>query len=148
MRFERVSTAKDSVALPQRATTGSAGYDFYAPDDYKILPGDTMLIKTGIKCQIDDGWMLQIYPRSSMGFKYNVRLANTIGIIDSDYYNNPTNEGEICIKLYNPDRYLIDIKKGSAFAQGIFMRYGLTDDDVTTGERTGGMGSTDGVLGA
>ena len=142
MKFEKVSTAKESVALPRRATVGSAGYDFYAPEEYRIIPGDTILIKTGIKCQIDDGWMLQIYPRSSMGFKYNVRLANTVGIIDSDYYNNLTNEGEICIKLYNPSRYLIEIAEGSAFAQGIFMRYGLTDDDAATGERTGGMGST------
>ena len=148
MKFERVSTAPENTALPQRATKGSAGYDFFASHDYKILPGSEIMIKTGIKCQIDDGWMLQIYPRSSMGFKYNVRLANTVGIIDSDYYNNPTNEGEICIKLYNPCKYLIDLRKGSKFAQGIFVRYGLTDDDDADGERIGGMGSTDGVLGA
>ena len=148
MKFERVSTAPENTALPQRATKGSAGYDFFTSHDYKILPGSEILIKTGIKCQIDDGWMLQIYPRSSMGFKYNVRLANTVGIIDSDYYNNPTNEGEICIKLYNPCKYLIDLRKGSKFAQGIFVRYGLTDDDDADGERIGGMGSTDGVLGA
>lgn len=141
-KFEYTKTSKQDIPLPRRATSGSAGYDFFLPEDIDIRPCKTVKVATGIKCQITEGWLLQIYPRSSIGFKYNIRLANTVGIIDSDYYNNPDNEGEIFIKLYNPGFDRIKMSKGDAFAQGIFTQYGLTVDDEATAERTGGIGST------
>lgn len=132
----------DNIQLPRRATKGSAGHDFFTPCDLVITPHSTAFIKTGIKCQIDEGFVLEVYPRSSLGFKYRVSLSNTVGIIDSDYYNNEKNEGHIMIKLYNPNSNPITIKRGEAFAQGIFKQFFVADEEEITTERVGGMGST------
>lgn len=134
----------DSVKLPKRATTGSMGYDFFSPCNLMIPVDKTVKIPTGIKCRIDGYWGLQVYPRSGHGFKYGVHLANTVGIIDADYYNNKNNEGHIFIKLVNDSELanLIDIKSGDAFCQGIFTPYGITYDDDVSDVRTGGFGST------
>lgn len=134
----------DSIKLPKRATTGSMGYDFFSPCNLMIPVDKVVKIPTGIKCNIDMGWGLQVYPRSGHGFKYGVHLANTVGIIDLDYYNNKNNEGHIFIKLVNDSELanLIDIKSGDAFCQGIFTPYGITYDDDVSDVRIGGIGST------
>ncbi len=132
----------ENILLPKRATSGSAGYDFFSPAEYSLSPGDTVKIPTGIRVKIDEGWVLKIYPRSSLGFKYRLALDNTVGIIDSDYYF-ADNEGHIFIKMTNCGNKDLLIEKGKAFAQGIFLEYGITVDDDCTATRTGGIGSTD-----
>ena len=133
----------NEIKMPKRATSGSAGYDFYSPFDFTLNPGETIKIPTGIRVKIVDGWFLGIFPRSGLGFKYRLQLNNTVGIIDSDYYN-ALNEGHIFIKITNDtnEGKQVVIKKGEAFAQGIFMQFGITEDDDSTAERIGGMGST------
>ena len=132
----------NDILLPKRATAGSAGYDFFSPQEYFIDAGKTVKIPTGIRVKIDYGWVLKIYPRSSLGFKYRLQLNNTVGIIDSDYYY-ADNEGHIFIKLTNCGDKPLTIEKGKAFAQGIFVEYGITVDDDAVAQRTGGFGSTD-----
>ena len=132
----------DGITLPKRATKGSAGYDFFAPNTITLKCGETAKVPTGVRVKIDEGWVLKIYPRSSLGFKYRLRLDNTVGIIDSDYYY-AENEGHIFVKMTNlGDKDLI-IEKGKAFAQGVFVEYGITVDDEVFDERVGGFGSTD-----
>ncbi len=130
------------VLLPKRATSGSAGYDFFAHSDFYVNPGETVKIATGIRVRIDEGWVLKIYPRSSLGFKYRLTLNNTVGIIDSDYYH-ADNEGHIYIKMTNCGDKLLCVEKGKAFAQGVFVEYGITVDDDCDTSRHGGFGSTD-----
>ena len=129
--------------LPRRATTGSAGYDFYLPCAVRLEPGQSIKIPTGIRARIDEGWVLKIYPRSGLGFKFRLQLNNTVGIIDSDYYG-ADNEGHIQIKLTNDSREgkVVDLPAGAAFAQGVFVEYGITVDDEADAQRTGGFGST------
>lgn len=138
-------TAYDAIKLPRRATTGSAGYDFYAVNDICLNPGETAKIPTGIRAKIDEGWVLKIYPRSGLGFKFRLQLNNTVGIIDSDYYYSD-NEGHIFIKITNDSNEgkTVSIKQGDGFAQGIFVEYGITVDDEVTEIRNGGFGSTTG----
>jgi len=131
----------EEVPLPKRATWGSAGYDFVSTMDLTLQPGETGLIPSAIRCRMDAGWVLMLFPRSSLGFKHNVRLANTVGIIDSDYYH-AANEGHIMIKLYNGGDHTVQIAKGERFCQGVFVPYGLADDDDALAERSGGFGST------
>ena len=134
--------AYNSIMLPKRATSGSAGYDFFAPYDFTLAPNETFKVATGIRVKIDEGWVLKIYPRSSLGFKYRLRLDNTVGIIDSDYYY-ADNEGHIFIKITNLGDKPLSVEKGKAFAQGVFVEYGITIDDDACALRTGGFGSTD-----
>ena len=133
----------DAIKLPCRATSGSAGYDFFAPQDIRLAAGETVKIATGIRVKIEDGWVLQIYPRSGLGFKYRLQLNNTVGIIDSDYYHSD-NEGHIFIKLTNDtnEGKTVEIPVGTGFAQGIFTEYGITYDDNVSEARNGGFGST------
>lgn len=133
----------DSLLLPERATEGSAGYDFYMPFDEELAPGQEVKIPTGVRVKIDEGWVLMLFPRSSLGFKYRVQLNNTVGIIDSDYYT-AKNDGHIWVKLTNDSRTskTCTLEKGTAMVQGIFVPYGITEDDDVTVERTGGFGST------
>ena len=133
----------DSIKLPQRATSGSAGYDFYTPIDLNIVPNTTVKIPTGIRCKMKKNYVLQIYPRSSLGFKYRCQLDNTVGIIDSDYYESD-NEGHIFIKITNNtlDGKTIELKCGDAFAQGIFNKYYLAKENKVHTKRNGGFGST------
>lgn len=132
-----------NIRLPHRATAGSAGYDFYAPYDVKLVPGETAKIPTGIRALIEPGWVLKLYPRSGLGFKYRLQLNNTVGIIDSDY-SDSDNEGHIFIKITNDSNEgkTLDIPAGTGFAQGIFVEYGITVDDDADGVRNGGFGST------
>ncbi len=133
----------NSMKMPKRATKGSAGYDFYAPMDIVLKPDETIAIPTLIRCKMADGWVLKIYPRSGLGFKYRVQLNNTVGIIDSDYYFSD-NEGHIIVKITNDSKEnkTVNIKQGEGFAQGIFVEYGITFDDDVENERNGGFGST------
>ena len=131
----------DDVVIPVRATKGSAGYDFYSPIEVNLKPGETFKIPTGIRCQIDDGYVLKIYPRSSLGFKYQMALLNTVGIIDADYYN-ADNEGHIIVGIVNRGDKDLLIKKGDRFVQGIFEKYFLAQEEENNNERHGGFGST------
>ncbi len=131
-----------NIILPKRATSGSAGYDFFAPKTFTLNAGETIKIATGVRVQIDEGWALKIYPRSSLGFKYRLTLNNTVGIIDSDYFF-ADNEGHIFIKMTNCGNSPITVERGKAFAQGVFVEYGITVDDECDACRTGGIGSTD-----
>ena len=136
--------AYKTLKLPVRATVGSAGYDFYSPIDFTLNPNETIKIPTGIRSKIENGWVLMIYPRSGLGFKYRLQLNNTVGVIDSDYYNSD-NEGHIMIKVTNcsNENKTVTVKSGEAFAQGVFTPFGITYDDRADGERNGGFGSTD-----
>ena len=140
---EQVNTIYENLKLPCRATIGSAGYDFFCPFDIELKPGETVKIPTGIRVQMAPGWVLMLYPRSGLGFKYRIQLDNTVGIIDSDYYNSD-NEGHIFAKITNDSRdgKTLNLAAGKGFMQGIFLPYGITADDVTTAERNGGFGST------
>lgn len=135
----------NNIKLPRRATVSSAGYDFFLPANVVIGMNGWVNLPTGIKCQIDEGWVLQMYPRSGHGFKYGLHLANTVGIIDGDYYGNISNEGHIFVKLVNDSMISDDItlNGGTAFCQGVFVRFGMTVDDETSKLRTGGFGSTE-----
>ncbi len=137
------SDVYERILLPKRATRGSAGYDFFAPMDFVLAPGETLQIPTGIRVQIEDGWVLLLFPRSSLGFRYRLQLDNTVGVIDSDYFH-ADNEGHIFIKITNDSRAqrILTVAAGEAFAQGVFVPFGLTDDDVAEKERRGGLGST------
>lgn len=129
-------------ALPRRATAGSAGYDFFAPAAFDLAPGESVRIPTGVRCRIDAGWVLMLFPRSGLGFRYRLQLDNTVGIVDSDYFG-ARNEGHIFIKLTNGGNRPLSVGAGEAFAQGVFVPYGLTEDDGAGGLRVGGFGSTD-----
>lgn len=132
----------DAVRLPRRATAHSAGYDFFTPTDVFLPPQGSAVVKTGVRALMKEGWVLLIYPRSGLGFKLGIRLANTVGVIDGDYAYAP-NEGHIMIKLTNPTDQSVTLQAGTAIAQGVFTPYGITEDDCQTAERKGGFGSTD-----
>lgn len=132
----------EDIKLPKRSTKFSSRYDFIAPFDFKLEPDEIIKVPTGIKVQMENGEFLAILVRSSMGFKYNIRLCNQVGIIDADYYNNEDNEGHIFIALKNEGDKTYEVKKGDKYAQGIFMKYLITDDDIANNLRKGGIGST------
>lgn len=140
---EETKAIYERISLPKRATAGSAGYDFYAPAKITLKPGETMHIPTGIRARMDEDYVLMIYPRSGLGFKFRLQLNNTVGVIDSDYYN-ADNEGHIQCRLTNDtnEEKTVEIEAGQGMVQGIFMMYGITEDDEADGVRTGGFGST------
>ena len=131
----------DSYELPKRATRSSCGYDFYAIEDIVLHPGEIKKIPTGYKAKFNEDEMLMLVVRSSMGFKYNVRMCNQVGIIDSDYYNNSDNEGHMWVSLQNEGSKDYEIKKGTAYCQGIFVKYLNCGDEVEE-RRNSGIGST------
>jgi len=141
---EIIKLAYDTLALPTRATSGSAGYDFKAPFSFTLAPGATLKVPTGVRVKIDEGWWLGCLPRSGLGFKYRMQLNNTMGVIDSDYYYS-YNEGHIFAKITNDSNEgkELEIKAGDGFLQAIFIPYGITYSDSADGVRNGGMGSTD-----
>ena len=144
--FGNASDVYEKILLPTRSTKGSAGYDFKAPFDITLAPNETIKIPTGIRAKIDEGWVLMIYPRSGLGFKFRLQLNNTVGVIDSDYFGSD-NEGHIMIKMTNcsNENKTVNVRAGEGFAQGIFMPFGITIDDEADGIRNGGFGSTTGV---
>ena len=137
--LELVRKIYDNIKLPKRATKGSAGYDFFAPVGIVLAPGETMKVPTGIRCEMDYDWVLKLYPRSGLGFKFRLQLNNTVGIIDADYFNSD-NEGHIFVKITNDSNENKTVETG--FIQGIFLEYGVTVDDEATEIRNGGFGST------
>lgn len=143
------ATLYKHIKLPLRATKGSAGYDFFALYGFTLHPGETIMVPTGIRAKMDEGWVLELYPRSGLGFKFRMQLNNTVGIIDSDYYNSE-NEGHIFAKITNDSNEgkILRVNSGGAFMQGVFLPFGITTDDDADGERKGGFGSTsNGLLG-
>ena len=138
-----ITTMYDNIKLPERATVGSAGYDFKAPFAFALQPGETIKIPTGIRVEMEPDWVLKLYPRSGLGFKYRLQLNNTVGIIDSDYFYSD-NEGHIFAKLTNDSNEgkIVSLEAGDGFMQGIFVQYGITIDDDAEGVRNGGFGST------
>lgn len=133
----------ENIRLPLRATAGSAGYDFFAPVTFTLKPGETTKIPTGIRVNMQENFVLKLYPRSGLGFKYRLQLNNTVGIIDSDYFYSD-NEGHIFAKITNDsnEEKEVTVEAGTGFMQGIFLEYGITVDDEATGVRNGGFGST------
>ena len=136
-----------SINLPVRKTKLSAGYDIEAAEDIVVpafKPGTApTLIPTGIKAYMEDDEVLYLYNRSSNPKKKGLVLANSVGVIDADYYENPDNDGHIMFAFFNFKDEDVEIKKGDAIGQGVFMKYLLVDNDDVTNERTGGFGSTD-----
>lgn len=139
MKFELFNEHDErKITLPRRATDGSCGYDFYAPEHIFLLPGMEQVIHTGIKVSLEPGWGGMIVPRSGLGFKYGMRLMNTIGIIDTDFIDK-----EICVKIVNPSTEKLEFDVGERYCQFIFFQYGLTEDDnPVKNVREGGFGST------
>ena len=124
---EEIKEIYDQIKLPKRATRGSAGYDFFSPVDFELK----------------SDWVLNIFPRSGLGFKFRLQMNNTVGIIDSDYFYSD-NEGHIFVKLTNDtnEGKTVSVAQGTGMVQGIFMQYGVTIDDDATEVRNGGFGST------
>lgn len=139
----RALAAYEQLRLPRRATAGSAGYDFFSPIDFSLAPGEQIHLPTGIRACMQEGWVLQCFPRSGLGFKFRMQLNNTVGIIDSDYYGSQ-NEGHIQCKLTNDSREgkTLHIATGQGMMQGIFLPFGITEDDAACAHRDGGFGST------
>nr|DAV33426.1 MAG TPA: deoxyuridine 5'-triphosphate nucleotidohydrolase [Caudoviricetes sp.] len=140
--FEVVSRMETPVKLPTRGSIHSAGYDIYAYNNYEIKPKQSVLIRTGVKAYMPYDEYLDLRVRSSLGIKRQLMLATGASVIDSDYYNNEENEGEIMVVLYNYGDETQTIAAGERIVQGIFTKYFLIDNDDTTKERTGGTGST------
>ena len=130
-----------NIPLPRRATAGSAGYDFICPADVTLQPGDAITIATGIRCEMQPGWVLMLFPRSGLGFKHQVRLANTVGVIDADYFR-AANEGHIMVRIVNGGDHAVSIAKGERFCQGVFLPHGLAEEETVLAGREGGFGST------
>ncbi len=133
----------NSYLLPKRSTKYSAGYDFFSLYDFILKPGEIKKIPTGVKINMNKDEMLMLVIRSSMGFKYNIRMCNQVGIFESDYYNNPNNEGHAWLKLQNEGDKDYVVKKGDAICQGIFTKFLTVDnEEKIINERKGGLGST------
>lgn len=141
-KFEKVERIKDAYCeLPKRSTKNSMAYDMYSPIDFEVKPKETYMLKTGIKACMGENEGLILNVRSSMGKKH-IMLANTNGWIDSDYYNNADNEGEIGLLFYNYGEETWEVKAGDRVAQAMFINFLKCDDDSAEGERTSGFGST------
>jgi len=143
LNAEEITSVYEGLKLPKRATKGSAGYDFYAPVELTLAPGETVKVPTGIRAKMEEEFVLKLYPRSGLGFKYRLQLNNTVGIIDSDYFYSD-NEGHIFAKITNDSKEgkSVTIPAGTGFMQGIFLEYGITVDDDADEIRNGGFGST------
>jgi dUTP pyrophosphatase len=133
---------KGTIKLPTRASEHSAGYDFYSPVDATIQPNEMVMIWTDVKAHMYYDNALLTIPRSSMG-KHPIMIANTVGLIDSDYYGNESTDGNIGFRLLNLGTTPYEIKVGDRIGQGVFIKYGTVKDDYTTAQRTGGFGSSD-----
>lgn len=137
---KELKEAYDNIKLPVRGTSRSAGYDFFLPtalelnEEWKVIP-------TGIKCKIHNNWFLAMMPKSGLGYKFRYKFANTIGIIDADYYNCRDNEGHIMLKLNS--EVATTLPAGKSFVQAIFLPFGVTEEEgEIVQERVGGFGST------
>lgn len=140
---EEIKKVYEEIKLPKRATKGSAGYDFFIPFTTSLNPNESMKIPTGIRAKMDNNWVLFLFPRSGLGFKFRLQLNNTVGVIDADYYG-AKNEGHIICKIMNDtnENKVIELTKGNGFVQGIFVPYGVCEDDQVDTIREYGFGST------
>lgn len=142
-KFEFVNKKSDSCnKLPERSTKNSAGYDFFNPNDVVCKSHQITMIPTGIKAQFPEDEALLLFNRSSNPKKKGLIILNGVGVVDSDYYNNADNEGEMAFVFYNMLEEDVTLLAGEKLGQGIFVKYAKTDDDTANGERTGGFGST------
>jgi len=143
--FEVVSGFQGrGIRLPQRKTARSAGYDLEAAENVVVVPGEVTVIPTGLKVYMNPDEVLQVFIRSGISIRNGLSLVNGVGIIDADYADNPDNEGHIMIAIFNHGKTPVSVAKGQAFAQAIFSRYLVVDDDSPGGKRQGGFGSTGG----
>lgn len=141
-QFEKVSYSDDGI-LPIRSDDGSAGYDFFIPKEITINPKESISICTNIKAMMQKDEVLMLYVRSSIGIKKHLMLCNGTGVIDSTYYNNPTNEGNIACALYNYGDEPVVLEAGSRVMQGIFIKYLVANNDIVLNkQRLGGIGSS------
>lgn len=133
----------EQIKLPVRATAGSAGYDVISPVAFKLGPGESIRIASGLRCRIAEGWVMLLLPKSGLGTKFRTQLDNTVGVVDADYYN-AKNEGHILIALTNDSKTdkTLEIPAGKAIVQAVFLPFGITEDDEADGQRLGGFGST------
>ncbi len=140
---EEIIAAYENINIPLRATKGSAGYDFFLPFRILLDPKQSVRVPTGIRVEIEEGWVLTLYPRSGLGFRYRLQLDNTVGVIDSDYYY-ADNEGHIIVKMTSDTNLAkpLALDSGQGFVQGIFLEYGITYEDDSVAQRHGGFGST------
>ena len=134
----------DVLIKPERKTRKSSGYDFHTPFGFTLEPGEDILLPMGVKIDMYDGEELVLAPRSGLGFKFYTRLANTVGKIDADYYNNVDNEGHIMVKIRNEGTKTLNVKRGDAIVQGTFYKFEICDGDSFENgkDRQGGFGST------
>lgn len=147
MKFEEVLFTQKAYRhkptfLPTRATAKSAGHDFYLKDDIVILPGKAAFQYTDVKCHLNRDEVLMLFVRSNIGIKQHLMLANGTGVIDADYYNNPENDGNIGLTLYNYGDKKVELEAGSRIMQGIVFDYRISENDAAYGSRNGGFGST------
>lgn len=144
---ENCRKAYDSIVIPERKTQGSAGYDFMTPFNVRLVPGESVIFPTGIKAMMNDFNVLLVFVRSSIGLKRHCMIPNSVGVIDSDYYGNPDNDGDIMMALQNIGKAPIEIAAGERVAQGVFLMYDTVwrewKDTPPAGQRKGGIGSTD-----
>ncbi len=149
--FEKISEERwkkdcnesyENIILPKRATQYSAGYDIFSPINFTLSPNEEIKIPTGFKVYMLRDEFFEIVPRSGLGFKYYTRLANTVGVVDSDFFNNTDNEGHCFVKLRNEGDKELTVHVGNAIAQGIFQKYLIADNDEADRVRSGGFGST------
>ena len=142
---EDIEAAYGQIVLPARGRVGSSGYDIRTPFSFSLKAGEEITVPTGLRCRMAEGWCLLLMPRSGLGFKLYTRLANTVGNIDSDYYH-ADNEGHIAVKfrleLKEEEGAPHPFAAGAAVCQGVFLPFGITEDDEAAGRRTGGFGST------
>lgn len=141
-KFNSINVEYEKLILPKRATKNAAGYDFFTSTEITLAPNEEIKFPTGIKIYMLEDEDFTIMPRSGLGFKYYCRLANTLGLIDSDYFNNVDNEGHCWVKLRNEGNIPMTIKSGEAYCQGVFRKHLLADEDNVKTERIGGLGST------
>ena len=132
------------LQLPIRQTAGSAGYDLFSSNDVAIAPNEIKLVPTGVRVKLPEGEFLAVYARSSLALKHHLLLANGVGVVDADYYDNPDNGGEIFVPLWNAGLELVVLPRGERIAQGIFTQFLISaaDEITNTGQRQGGFGST------
>ena len=141
-KFEKVRRIGGEIELPRRSTAKSAGYDFIVPEDTVCKSHEITMVKSGVKAIFPEDETLLLFNRSSNPKKKGLIILNGVGVVDSDYYNNPDNEGEIAGLFYNMLDEDVVLKAGDKMMQGIFIKYGITEDDAAEGERLGGFGST------
>ena len=143
-KFEFITNTKEGslLKLPERSTANSAGYDFFVPEDTVCKSHEITMVKTGIKAYFPDNEVLYLFNRSSNPKKKGLIILNGVGVVDSDYVDNPDNEGEIAGLFYNMKDEDIILKAGEKMMQGVFMEFKTIDNDIATGKRIGGFGST------